>query len=456
MIIIEPWDWTISNGEASAEETQIAYQALIDKDEFSKFSYKVWNDIVNKINEVNIYLEREWWSKYASYVETLVEQSGDILTDDRFNSARANIRYPYWDWQFNRDSEGYLGRLDVRGVNHYGWGRADKVFGVYLLELLSNLNVVIRIINGTEPIVDIEAKSNLELEIARALLEYEDCTLQISAYLNSILELKAIGISLPGEHIESILHMIINDTAELIARESRRLEAIDVENLNIADSSLVSKLGEHISASNNSNLIFIENFLQKGKSRHLSNISNLKLTTVAEITLEANFKLLAILNNILDIDNILLSTAEAFHLAINNNSELISASSLDVKESVKSEADNLSVLSITSNLIQRESYKLRVLNDFNLSINSDLDKGLAYHNTIQNISELDFTAELNSYMLQHIAANLDSNLLISAKLQGPDNWIYPYIEGTNAFIQQVYNAQTSGTGHLFIDFETLP
>lgn len=160
---ITPWNWTTSNGTATAAQTQAAYNALIGKDQTSKFSYKVWNDLVSKVYEVNRALNRQWKTDYATYSGTRASRIYDELTEERFNSLRFNTNYPSWRWNYDTGYEGYIGRLDVRGVASYGDSGADIVYGVYLLELVEKLNVIIGIINGTQAVEDAETKTPILL-----------------------------------------------------------------------------------------------------------------------------------------------------------------------------------------------------------------------------------------------------------------------------------------------------
>ncbi len=154
---VAPWDWNASNGSATAAQTRNAYTALISNGNTSGFSYKVWNDLVNKIYEVNRALSRGWKTDYASLSGTRASRTYDELTDDRFNSARFNVNYPWWSWAFDPNRTGYLGRVEVRGVAKYGDNGADIVFGAYILELVQRLNTVIAVINGTQDVEEIRA-----------------------------------------------------------------------------------------------------------------------------------------------------------------------------------------------------------------------------------------------------------------------------------------------------------
>ena len=155
-LAITPWNWFKSNGTASDSQTQMAYLALAQKSLTTQFSYKVWNDLIEKINEVNTALNRQWKTDFATLANTKASGSYTELTAARFNSARLNTNYPSWKWNYDTGYSGYIGRIDMRGVSQYGESGADTVFGVYILELVSKLNIVIGIINGTQDTVEMD------------------------------------------------------------------------------------------------------------------------------------------------------------------------------------------------------------------------------------------------------------------------------------------------------------
>ena len=63
---ITPWSWNASNGQASAAQTQRAYQALITQSNTTNFSRYVWNDLVAKVYEVVRALNRTWNTQHTS------------------------------------------------------------------------------------------------------------------------------------------------------------------------------------------------------------------------------------------------------------------------------------------------------------------------------------------------------------------------------------------------------
>lgn len=136
------WDWSASNGDATAAQVSEAYTSANSQGLTADFSYLVWNDIVNGVYDVLTGRGEMWNTRYASLAETLMETAGDPLTADRFNSLVNNMQYEYPYWRNQRSRNGYLGRLAVLGQTTMG-KNADIVYGEYFFELTYILNVLI-------------------------------------------------------------------------------------------------------------------------------------------------------------------------------------------------------------------------------------------------------------------------------------------------------------------------
>ena len=67
---ITPWSWTSSNGTATAAQTQAAYAALTSNGNTSSFHRNVWNDFVNKVNQVLAALNLSWVDTYGTILNT--------------------------------------------------------------------------------------------------------------------------------------------------------------------------------------------------------------------------------------------------------------------------------------------------------------------------------------------------------------------------------------------------
>lgn len=110
-ISVEEWSWTSSNGNASASQTKVAYNAVANKGSIDNFSYLVWNDMVDKVYEILDAIGDSWSAKYASYTLTKMSSADKLLTAKRFNSLKHNIEL--------RHSTG-IGEVS-NGDTVYGW-----------------------------------------------------------------------------------------------------------------------------------------------------------------------------------------------------------------------------------------------------------------------------------------------------------------------------------------------
>lgn len=88
---IQEWSWDASNGSANATETAKARTAVRNKGYTKNFSYKVWNDMVDKVKELTDNSINYWDTSYASYANTKMTSSGEKLTAKMFNSLRNNL-----------------------------------------------------------------------------------------------------------------------------------------------------------------------------------------------------------------------------------------------------------------------------------------------------------------------------------------------------------------------------
>ena len=99
---VAAWDWQISNGSATPLQTRAAYTAVTTNGAVSDFSYLVWNDMCDKVQEVLDVLEEAWVTKDNNTGETLLSlddtkmtSSDKTLTAKRYNSLRLNVGSHY-------------------------------------------------------------------------------------------------------------------------------------------------------------------------------------------------------------------------------------------------------------------------------------------------------------------------------------------------------------------------
>lgn len=119
------WNWDESNGEASPEQTQAAHEAITHGGSASDFFHLVWNDLCNKIAEVQEFVVGSDWATDGggglTLDETCMSDDDRVLTADRFNSMKYN-----------------LGRNEPTGIADVETG--DPVLGSYFETITTVLN----------------------------------------------------------------------------------------------------------------------------------------------------------------------------------------------------------------------------------------------------------------------------------------------------------------------------
>lgn len=96
---VEPWSWDIANAtetsaaSATAAQTRKAYTALATRGKTSDFAWQVWNDLVNKANEVMLDRGSSWDTTYGTLAATRMTASDKRMTAARFNAVWWNISH---------------------------------------------------------------------------------------------------------------------------------------------------------------------------------------------------------------------------------------------------------------------------------------------------------------------------------------------------------------------------
>ena len=132
----KPWSWTSSNGSATATQTKNAYTAITNKGYVTDFSYLVWNDFVNKVQEflkykglanVQIGSSKYGYSSSTTYTNMLanakMSSSDKVMTAKRFNIVRYCI-----------------GSMNSTGLTDMAIN--DKILGTYFVTLTTKLNTI--------------------------------------------------------------------------------------------------------------------------------------------------------------------------------------------------------------------------------------------------------------------------------------------------------------------------
>lgn len=135
---IEAWSWFSSNGSATSAQTKNAYYAITKADGYTvgDFSYKVWNDLCDKVKECIDRAGSSWWTVMGpngattpTYANTRMSASDKELTADRLNAVRGNVG----------------GRVST-GISPVYPG--DKVYGWYFETIADCLNTWIANLNA--------------------------------------------------------------------------------------------------------------------------------------------------------------------------------------------------------------------------------------------------------------------------------------------------------------------
>lgn len=123
---VEPWSWTASNGAATAGQTQAAYAILQGNSPADGFSHLVWNDLVDKVEEMRGALGGVWDTVGGSYLTAAAckASAGDTLRAEAYNSVKVNI-----------------GNIQSTGIQDVSPG--DEITGYHIIHLTDVLNSIL-------------------------------------------------------------------------------------------------------------------------------------------------------------------------------------------------------------------------------------------------------------------------------------------------------------------------
>lgn len=171
--MIKPWTWDESNGSAAYWQMKAAVEVLSNYGTTAGFFHPVWNDLVDKVNEVANALRHGWCNAPLKLSDMQISETYHPLTAKMFNMLVYNTHYPVWSWQAE------LGRTEFHGVETHGEAGADIVYGRYFYELTDRLNLVIAILNDTADSVKMRLAYKMLSEISAEMAAVE------SAYLRT-------------------------------------------------------------------------------------------------------------------------------------------------------------------------------------------------------------------------------------------------------------------------------
>jgi hypothetical protein len=298
----EEWNWT------KDDDTIRAYYAISNQGYTAEFKASVWNSLCNKLNQTLTAMGLSWDSKYTNYSGVLLTGYYPTLTATIFNSVRHNIEVHVpttWKWVFNRAYEGYVGRLDFRGVSTTS--NPDTLFGSYILEIARKLNLLISIFKNEASLVEPNVTFTFSMDTSQvefisldaAILSVDLINYSVfDSVLSSIEPFELNNTNSKNTHYinEALLNLrdatqtlLINETFRLSASATILLEEL-YRNLNAYVYSTISENAK-LAVSNNSRILNV----------------NFRLETVNEATL--------ILPDVIDmLEEFLISTSQVAEL----------------------------------------------------------------------------------------------------------------------------------------------
>lgn len=217
----EAFDWQTD------EDTQKAYDALINKGQTGEFGYDVWNDIVSKLSVAMDEAGLAWDATYGGVNETMMSYF-DILTAKRFNAVAYNIEKLInnnWKWAVVPDVTGFLGRARVNGYTEAG-KNADVVYGWYLIELARVVNLFIDILKNEADFAELIYEESIETSLNDGIRGGDAERLEYAESIETSLDVGIrAGDSLPFDS-ESISSS--SESAEMVANDGAVIEADNV------------------------------------------------------------------------------------------------------------------------------------------------------------------------------------------------------------------------------------
>lgn len=469
--MIKPWTWDESNGSAAYWQMKLAVEVLSNCGTTAGFFHLVWNDLVDKVNEVANALCHGWCNAPLKVDELKIAEAYHPLTAKMFNTLVYNSHYPIWSWQET------LGRTEFHGVETHGETGADIVYGRYFYELTERLNLVIAILNDTADSVKMRLAYKMLSEISAEMAALE------SAYLRTHekQKLTAVGV-LTQEKLDTWrLHYNI-PTAEFTAI---------IQNGDFAECR--GQLESYLNIKRKVNVFPVSTLSVKPHSADVlgtyAKITDVKPQTfcVENVEMAQNFSKLNRLHSVtFDVNNLaqlkIKSTARTSKTQSVRWSPLSAMLTFGAKASMdklnfigaahfKSEQKNYSKLDI------RRAAPLNIYDDESISTNANLEQAdlfigisaselfaqkskadLSYNISVNTSAEskLGLSAKAEAGVIRYAKAKAEISVNVAdfANLETTGSWSYPVQEGENLSISQVYEIEQNDE-HLFFDFDVM-
>lgn len=466
--MIKPWTWDESNGTAAYWQMKAAVEVLSNCGTTAGFFHPVWNDLVDKVNEVANALRHGWCNAPLKLSDMQISETYHPLTAKMFNTLVYNTHYPVWSWQ----SE--LGRTEFHGVETHGEAGADIVYGRYFYELTERLNLVIAILNDTA--------DSIKLRVAYKILT--DISVDLNAIQSEYLrthekyKLTAVGV-LTQEKLDTWrLHYNI-PTAEFTAiiqngdfAECRgQLESyLNIKRkANVLPSCVMAVkphsadvLGTYAEISTDKPQIFLadsietaENFSKLNRLHSVTfdgnSLAKLGIKSTARTSKTQSVKwspLSAMLTFGAKASMDKLNFIGAAHF----KSEQKGYSKLDMRKSGQVSVDFSDKITVFAALEQADLFiGFSASELFAQKSKADLSYNISVNTSTE--SKLGLSAKADTGVIRYAKASAEGIIHLNdfANLETTGSWSYPVQEGENLSVSQVYEIEQNDE-HLFFDF----
>ena len=433
----EPFLWSQSNGEASLEQTKESFNALYNKDMCYKFSYLVWNDLVDKLNDALTQAGLTWKTTYGTVSSTKLTDKLTDFTARRFNSVAYNIDHLInnsWKWAVVPDINGFLGRARVKGYRDVGVS-ADIVYGWYLIELARVVNLFIDILKNEADFSELVYGDSIETSVN-----------------DGITNADGYGVEY-GDSIETSVDGVIRSGDKLITD-------IDAISESVVDSEVVQGAASLVDADNISETL-ASTELNNGESVLASSV--LKSLTNASATIKAYavglMKATGSQRTLLDSE---FTGGDAIRVEHDDIGESILDSEMNTGDADRTEAEGIGASSISAEMITiipsylesdaisetNTSFEMisitpylvigKEISESNVSSDVRMHDGLLVD--VDNIGKSTHASNIIGSVGELIKSALISTFNVFAKLSFDSGAISDWVEqvGSNLYIRQAY------------------
>lgn len=487
-------DYNLFDWQAN-ETTQRAYNALMSQGQSGEFAQSIWNDIVDKLYGALVEADLGWNNTYGEINDIKMSSPLDILTANRFNAVAYNIEQiinTSWKWSVDMTINGYLGRPRVYGFTQKGKD-ADIVYGWYLIELVRVLNVFLSILKNeanfgelvyqdsittqdggelaliTSPVfshervvlsndnVVLNPLEKLLLDIREIITSNDNATLlpveslHISAQQYSESDSNAvITTKLPKAFQSEVIDESLKDS-ELLARQAGILNGLN-KSLTNCQTNLIERIPAHLDSE-------IQSFTKQVVGLNKCIVGILSPTIgKSKTTLDASMnkgiagRMSHSCNSKTLLDGNMLVKPSGYFDSQLLSQTLYKADALIIKPRYVTSGN----ISATNEHVELMSGRPKLTESHNIDLSNDLvnlsiPKVARYEahnksNTVDNVG-------MNSIPSKKLSTGLKSKTTTFAVLTFKEaDWIYPVQNGTDLFVQQIYDGYQEDS-NLYIDTE---